>query len=266
VFLAAILCLLEHVDTGRRRYLVALGICALALPLIKVAALSLSLALLALAVQRRHLRAGAVVCGATALGVAGVLGYGWAVGGSFFLEVLANQSQRFTGFSGAYNIFLVPTVVNQAVGYGLLMLGFFALVAELLRGRAITLALPAVIYGCAMALFVNAKGMFGWYVIPMYPFICAGAAMVVRRLWDDERGWGLWLWLLLVLPLSFDLLRGAVGAGGDVPLRVLYLTLLLAAPFLLLRPAPLGPRPRHGLVAALVGAQLIADLYFGTLL
>ncbi|MEQ1757522.1 MAG: hypothetical protein ABL986_04335 [Vicinamibacterales bacterium] len=178
--------------------LAGLVFCAAALPLAKVAALASSFFLMVAALSRGSRRLVLAVGGGTVLGVLLYLVYGYAVGGDLFVEVLRSQSDRFRGLGGFYSLLFEPAVVTDAVHYMPFVLGVVASIALCLRSRPVEWALPVLCYAAAMAYFMNQGEVYGWYFLPLYPWLAAATADLCVRAWRLRRPHLLWVFSLFV--------------------------------------------------------------------
>jgi len=259
IVLGTLLALLRHLGGGSRRWLVLVGVGALCLPLSKIAALGLSLALLFVAVAHKDKLAALVVSAATVGGLVVYVVYGLAVGGDTFVGALQSQAGRFQGFTSAFSLLLVPKVVNQPLTYGLFFLALAALVVEGARGRMKAVVIPLITYACVMGFFANRFLVFGWYLIPLYPFLCIGIARAIAVMWSSRSGRMLWLWMLLVVPFTLDALT-ATAPSTTSALRYLYLALAIGVPGAALWGVFGNAWVRRGTVATLVGVHVVADM------
>lgn len=121
-------------------------------------------------------------------------------------------SQRLqTGRPVHWNIFLrfidSPLINHNLVGRGWLMFlwlaGLPGILARGTRERA-TLAVPLVVYLAAIALG-SGTWTFGWYAMPLVPFLCIGAGIYLEDLWrkpDLARG-AMFVFILVFYSLNF---------------------------------------------------------------
>lgn len=197
--LSAVLLVLQQRRTFSNWRTLALLVLALLLPLTKVAALSSSvfLALWALACpdnpRTRWLCCGAVVSG-TCLGIAGYLAHGYRLDAELFTKVLTNHEDRFLGFAGMEILLFEPQLINKPVRDLLSVTGCVFALASLRQPRLAPWGLAVLVYAACMAFFVNQRRVFGWYFIPLYPWICAAlGATIVQASRERARGLSL-LW------------------------------------------------------------------------
>ena len=174
-----VLLLLEAQAARFASYRVPLIVLASALlPLTKIAALSCSvfLVLWALASDARSARwlnAAAVALG-TCAGILGYLWWGRHFDAELFETILHNHHDRFRGFTGMYVLLFEPQLINKNAKDVLAVLGCVLALAGLSRPRASPWGLAVLSYAACMAFFVDEHRVFGWYFLPLYPWLCAG--------------------------------------------------------------------------------------------
>ncbi|HKQ96421.1 MAG TPA: glycosyltransferase family 39 protein, partial [Candidatus Polarisedimenticolia bacterium] len=217
--------------------------------------------------RRRRADAGLVLaCGAAA--VALYLLYGMAYDAGVFFKVLQAQSTTKWVSMEAFHDLLGGKVVVKWFGRGTyLWLLLAALLASLGRGRR--LLLPLVVYGAVLALTADHRVVYGWYRLPLYPFLCIAAGLYLERLLDDAD-------LTIAFPFAVTALLTALLYALPEPVAQARLTAWLFAatatlPFL---PRFFSDRPwtlriaRAGaalLVVAFLVANVAADAHLLTL-
>ncbi|HJL16592.1 MAG TPA: glycosyltransferase family 39 protein [Sandaracinaceae bacterium LLY-WYZ-13_1] len=122
-----------------------------------------------------------------------------------FLMTQAKQGTRPTHFNLFPRFFDSPLINHNIIGRGwtlFLWLGYVASVARRgWRGSA-PVTVPLVAYLIAIAVG-SGNWTFGWYIVPLYPFLCLGAGDFLARLW--ERPTFLSGLLFIVLLVSYGL-------------------------------------------------------------
>lgn len=198
-------------DDGRRtRDLVLAAACAGLAPLAKVPAIVWvpSLAML-IAAERGELKR---ATWAAAIGVAIAslwLAFGALIDWDVFLVTQAHQGGRPTHW-GVFLRFFDATLINHnLVGRGWILFLWLAFAVSVLRrGRrdAAVLTVPLVTYLVAIAVG-SGNWTFGWYMVPLYPFLCLGAGDMLAGLWRRPTlfGGALVVVLLVMYGLSFTL-------------------------------------------------------------
>lgn len=208
--------------------------------------------------RRRRADAGLVLgCGAAA--VALYLLYGMAYDAGVFFKVLQAQSTTKWVSMEAFHDLLGGKVVVKWFGRGTyLWLLLAAFLAALGRGRR--LLLPLVVYGAVLALTADHRVVYGWYRLPLYPFLCIAAGLYLERLLDDAD-------LTLAFPFAVTALLSALLYALPEPLaQARPMAWLFAAaatlPFLprFLSDRPWTVRLARGGAALLVIAFLVANV------
>jgi hypothetical protein len=226
------LALLRFSDERRRHQLAAVGLGAIALPFSKVAALGLSLYFLALAAMRRDRTLFLTVAAGTALGVGLYALWGWRYDWHVFRDVLRAQAARFNGFEGAFELLFTHKMVAKKFIYYPFFLGTMVTLAGVFvdgKTREYYLQYPVYI-GC-LTFLVDQNQVYGWYLIPMYPVLCAGTAQFALKTLRQPEAGHLFVWALFVLPYAgFALLAPAADPRrGLTQARYLYALLLVGA-------------------------------------
>jgi hypothetical protein len=157
-------------------------LCAL-LPLTKLAALSISVflvmwALISGAERERWITVGAIVLG-SCLGVGAYFWYGHSIDAAVFSAVLGNQHDRFKGFAGMEVLLFEPKVVNRSIKDLLSILGCVLALASLSVPRVTPWGLAVLVYAASMAFFVDHTHVYGWYFMPLYPWLCTALAVAI---------------------------------------------------------------------------------------
>lgn len=164
-----------------------------ALPLVKVAALSLSTFLVLFSLTQlptshdtpfyrdARWRMTLVIAAGTALGLIVYVIYGRWVGGSLFKRVLRAHSARFSGFDGMAILLFEANLVDTEVEDIIVLLGIAFALGSLMLQRSSPWGLAVVTYAAFMAFFVDQHVVYGWYYIPLQPWFCSALAVGIVR-------------------------------------------------------------------------------------
>jgi hypothetical protein len=163
----------------------AIMFCCALLPMTKVAALSASvfLAMWALvngAPRERWIAASAVVLG-TCVGLGAYVWYGQQIDAAVFWAVLTNQQDRFRGLAGMEVLLFEPKLVNHQIKDLLAVVGCALALASLSLPRVTPWGLAVLVYAACMAFFVDQNRVYGWYYIPLYPWLCTALAVSIAH-------------------------------------------------------------------------------------
>ena len=210
---AATLFFLRWRDDGKKtRELVLAAVMAGLCPLAKVTGLAIIVALCAL-VARETLRAGARqrpfwIAVGTSLGTASLLlVWGAVVNWSSFIYAQGLQTSRPVHFNIFLRFFDDALINHNIVGRGWLLFLWLAAMGGMYRRKpadTAALALPLMCYFAMIALG-SGTWTFGWYVLPLLPFLCIAAGIFLGELWarpDLLRG-GLMVFTLVFYSLNF---------------------------------------------------------------
>jgi len=203
LLLAGVLFFLRWRDDGQRtRDWVGAAICVGLAPLAKVPGITFIVGLTALFVAQGGWWAGVRVA-AVAGGIGSLLlVYAAAIDWGNFMFALHLQSARAITWNIFANFYDLPRINHNEVGRGWTLFLWLAYVATVysrgLRGSA-PLTVPPLVYLVAIAV-ASGNWSFGWYVVPLYPFLCLGAGDFVVRTWRQPT---FLAGLLMVSLLSF---------------------------------------------------------------
>lgn len=187
--LATILFFLRWRDEGeQRRDLLLAALFAGLAPLAKVPGLAF-VPVLILLVARRGRWGAAAIAGAVSVAIASLLlVYAAAIDWELFWYVTRDQATIRGSAWEQFVPFFFDTLVNHnRVGRGFLIflwLGFVGAVFAARRQGIAALTVPTVAYLVAMGL-ASGSWHYGWYMLPILPFLCIGAGMFLTDLWDE---------------------------------------------------------------------------------
>jgi hypothetical protein len=168
---------------GRRGALVA-GIYGLLAILTKATGLVVPAAAAILLAGRRRWREAGIVIALASAGIALYALYAAAFDFGIWLKVLEAQATTKWVSMESFHDLLGGKVVVKWFGRGTyLWLLLAAAVAAL--GRARSLMLPLVLYIALLALTADHRVIYGWYRIPLYPFLCVAAGLYLDRMLDE---------------------------------------------------------------------------------
>lgn len=207
--LGMLLFFLRWRDDGKQtRDLVLAAVCAGLAPLAKVPAIVFvpSLVMLVAAERGELLRATwAAIIG---LAIASLLlVFGALIDWDAFWLTQVHQGGRPTHWNIFPRFFDATLVNHNLVGRGWILFLWLAFAASVFRrGRrdAAVLTVPLVTYLIAIAVG-SGNWTFGWYVVPLYPFLCLGAGDMLAGLYRRPTliGGALFVVLLVMYGLSF---------------------------------------------------------------
>ena len=136
-----------------------------------------------LAARRRWRDAGVAVAVA-AVGLALYLAYAAAYDFGIFMKVLeAQATSKWVALDSFHDLLGGKAVVKWFGSGTYLWLLLAAALAGLRRER--WLLVPLVLYGSLIVLTADHRVVYGWYRVPMYPFLCVAAGVALQDLIDD---------------------------------------------------------------------------------
>jgi 4-amino-4-deoxy-L-arabinose transferase-like glycosyltransferase len=197
---ALILVLEENQRTPRRAAVLAGVLCGLAI-LAKATGLAVLLAVLLVLASRRRWRDAAVAAGIAGGFVVLYLFYAAAYDFGIFLDVLRSQSiSKWVSLEAILDLLGGKAVVKYFGRGAYLFLLLAAGAAAFRKERA--LLLPLVLYGTLLALTADHRVVYGWYRIPLFPFLCIAAGLYLETMLEEAD-----------LSLAFPFAASAVATG-----------------------------------------------------
>ncbi len=210
LFMGAILAVNRHDRSGRGGDAVLAGVLSGLSIWSKATGVAVIAVVLVLLLSKRRYR-GAL----TALAVTGgffllyVL-YAWALDFGIFLKILEAQSTtKWVGLESLQDL-LSGKIVTKWFGRGwYLWLLLCAGIAAFRRERA--LLLPLAVYATVIALSADYRVIYGWYRIPLYPFLCVAAGILLEEMLEEAD-------LFRVFPFAISAVAtGALYAWAESP-------------------------------------------------
>ena len=256
------LCLWERLRAGRLRestFGAATVVLTAAALLSKVVAASQAAALLVLLAAGRR-RAALYPVAGVAAGLAIYLSYALWQGWDAFLLTMGDQAGRFVGFTHLIRIFARQQVATVDDPNALMMLMWIALLAQALAGhrRGWPLAIAGLVYLAAYFFFSDAGAIFGWHLVPFYPFLCVALAALFMEVWRRLTPVGYVGFVVVLLPAA---LQGLVATAPETLGLVRYAYMFLTAGALLLPwwPGRWVPVVQRVLLATCLAGVLAAE-------
>ena len=181
LFMGAILAVHRHERSGRARDAVLAGVLSGLSIWSKATGVAVIAVVLVLLLSRRRYRGALTVLGVTCGFLVLYLLYAWALDFGIFLKVIEAQSTtKWVGLEALQDL-LGGKIVTKWFGRGwYLWLLLCAGIAALRRERA--LLLPLAVYATVIALSADFRVIYGWYRIPIYPFLCVAAGILLEEM------------------------------------------------------------------------------------
>jgi hypothetical protein len=210
LFMGAILAVNRHDRSGRAGDAIMAGVLSGLSIWSKATGVAVIAVVLVLLLSRRRYR-GAL----TALAVTGgffllYLLYAWALDFGIFLKIIEAQSTtKWVGLESLQDL-LSGKIVTKWFGRGwYLWLLLCAGIAAFRRERA--LLLPLAVYATVIALSADYRVIYGWYRIPLYPFLCVAAGILLEEMLEEAD-------LFRVFPFAITAVAtGALYAWAESP-------------------------------------------------
>jgi hypothetical protein len=147
-----------------------------------------AVAAIALVAQRRR-RDALVACGLAAAGLVLYLLYAAAYDFGIFLKVIQGQGSSKWVSAESFHDLLGGKAVVKWFGGGTYLWLWVAFAIAAFRGRddgrRMLIVLPVAVYATLLALTADHRVVYGWYRVPMYPFLCLAAGMYLEEMLEE---------------------------------------------------------------------------------
>lgn len=181
LFMGAILAAHRHRGTGRMGDAIAAGVLGGLSIWTKATGVAVVAVVLVLLLSARRYRGALLASGLAAGFFLIYLLYAWTQDFGIFLKVVeAQATTKWVGMEALQDL-LTGKIVTKYFGRGwYLWLLLCAGLAAFRKERA--LLLPLAVYGTLIALTADHRVIYGWYRIPLYPFLCVAAGAALERI------------------------------------------------------------------------------------
>ena len=181
LFMGAILAARRHLLSGSAASAILTGLlCGLSV-WTKATGVAVVVVVLVLLLRARRRRGALLAVGAAGGFLLLYLAYAWALDFGIFVKVMGAQSTtKLIGLEALPDL-LAGKIVTKYFGRGwYLWLLLCAALAALRRERGILL--PLAVYGMVIAMTADYRVIYGWYRIPLYPFLCVAAGTALEEM------------------------------------------------------------------------------------
>lgn len=181
LFMGAVLLAGRHLDTGRSRDLWLAAVLSGLSIWTKATGVAVAVVLIVLYLARGRRRAAALTATVCAGFTLAYLAYAAAFDFGIFMKVIEGQAtSKWVSLDGLLDLMSGKVVVKYFGRGWYLWLLLAAGVAAFRRERA--LWLPLAVYAAVLALTVDQRVVYGWYRIPLYPFLCVAAGLYLEEM------------------------------------------------------------------------------------
>lgn len=185
--LGAVYAVLLYRERESLRLLIIAGLLAGLATWAKVTGFAFVPAVIALLMTERRFRAAAIAGGVGVLVSAGLLVYGAAIDWDTFRFAQQHQGTRPLHFNVFLRWFDVTLINHSVIGRGWMIFLWLGTAASHAR-RKVTASgvvlVPLLLYLSAITIGTG-NWTFGWYAVPLYPWLCLGAGRFLADLWDE---------------------------------------------------------------------------------
>ena len=184
LFMGAILAVHRHDRSGRAGGAILAGVLSGLAIWCKATGVAAIAVVLIQLLSRRRYRGALMALGVTCAFLLLYLLYAWALDFGIFMKVIeAQATTKWVGLEALQDL-LGGKVVTKSFGRGwYLWLLLCAGIAALRRERA--LLLPLAVYTTIIAMTADFRVIYGWYRIPLYPFLCVAAGVLLEEMLDE---------------------------------------------------------------------------------
>lgn len=194
-----------------------------------------------------------------ALGIILYLGWLAHYGLQEFLAVMGSQTSRFRGFNAFQLMSGVPRLLAERDLNGVVIAGWFCLVAQALRSSAPAFVVIGPVYVLAFTFFAG-DVLFGWYTLPVLPWLAAALGVTTLQVWRRPVSAMMLAWLLLLLPHAFQTLYIA-HYELEQPLRYVYVLVTGGLIMAMLLPQAKAEKVLRMAMIAIVAVVLMREGY-----
>jgi 4-amino-4-deoxy-L-arabinose transferase-like glycosyltransferase len=202
LLMGAVLALTEEGRRSPRRAAIIAGLLSALALWTKATGIAVPATVLLMLAARRRFKDAALVAAITGAGLALYLLYVSAYDLGLFLKVLQAQGTTKWVSLDAFQDLLGGKVVVKWFGRGTYL--WLLLAAGLAAfGRARALLLPIAVYATVLCLNADHRVIYGWYRIPLYPFLCVAAGLYLETMIEEAD-------LYRALPFALSAVAGAL--------------------------------------------------------
>ncbi|MCB9601964.1 MAG: glycosyltransferase family 39 protein [Sandaracinus sp.] len=269
--LGAVYAVLLYKERESLRLLILAGVLAGAATWAKVTGFAFVPAIIALLMTERRFRAAAIAGTVGVLVSGGLLVYGAAIDWETFRFAQQHQGTRPLHFNIFLRWFDVTLINHSVIGRGWMLFLWLGTAASHARRKVATsgvVLVPLLLYLSAITIGTG-NWTFGWYAVPLYPWLCLGAGRFLADLWDEPDFFRGFLTCVLLGLYSMNFLFEPVFMKQPAnwpPLRlgIALVIALLFAPFGLVQVlrSPLTVRIARGAVALLLVGFVVLSARF----
>lgn len=184
--LAAVYAYLRYRDSRRARTLIVAGLCAGLATWAKITGFAFVPAIVLLALADKDWRGAVILGGVGLLTSLGLLLYGAVIDWDAFVFAQRHQGTRPLHFNIFLRWFDVTLINHSVIGRGWILLLWIGTVASHARRRleaSVVVVAPLVFYLAAISIGTG-SWTFGWYAVPLFPWLCIGAGRFLADLWE----------------------------------------------------------------------------------
>jgi dolichyl-phosphate-mannose-protein mannosyltransferase/PA14 domain-containing protein len=226
---------------------------------LKATGIAAPLAAIFLLARHRKAYAMSLVAGAATVAVGLYLAYGAFFGWQLFSSVLGLQASKRVAVRTLLDLTGISRVVELQFGSGWYLWLALA-IAWMALGKHRELLVPAAVYLGILGLTADTRGVFGWYRLPLYPFLCLAGGLFLVEWWREKdlaRGF-----LFGITGLASSLSYALPAPAESSRLSVLLLLLLVCAGpvWVMLRPSSAATRMRSAAIAVCLAVFFASNL------
>lgn len=193
-----------------------------------------------------------VIAAAAALAAALFLAYGAAYDWTTFTKVLELESTKSVSLRTVLDLATTSRVVETPFGTGWYIFLIAATVWMAAAREKPILLLPAAAYFVILTATADSRGLYGWYRLPLFPWLCLAAGWLLAEWWREKDALRGFLLAATALPAALTAALPPSAADTRAAVVAVFGLTLLPPVWAYFRPSPLAERlGRAGVLAAL---------------
>jgi PA14 domain-containing protein/dolichyl-phosphate-mannose-protein mannosyltransferase len=185
VLLAQTLWLERYLREGRRAELLKTALGIVAAIWAKATGVAVPLAAALIMAPARRWREISMMAGAAAAALIAYLIYGAVFGWEIFTRILGLQASKAIALRTALDLAGISRIVELQFGGGWYL--WLALAtATMAMGKHRRLLAPAAVYFAILVATADVRGVYGWYRLPLYPYLCLAGGLMLADWWKEK--------------------------------------------------------------------------------
>lgn len=113
--------------------------------------------------------------------------YGAIIDWDMFLQIFRSQGRLISTLNIPVRLILEPKIIDTVfMDGGVLFLWVSILyISRLPKEKIRYIVIPLILYFLGISVSIRYDHVYGWYLIPLYPFLCIGGGIVINKIFED---------------------------------------------------------------------------------